>query len=51
MLVRPGCKRVQGERDAYEASRPVYDRVDASRISACWLLPFDQQEFDSIWTR
>ena len=28
----------------------VYDTVDESRISACWLLPFDQREFDSIWS-
>lgn len=28
----------------------VYDTVDEARISACWLLPFDQREFDSIWS-
>lgn len=28
----------------------VYDTVDGTRISACWLLPFDQREFDSIWS-
>jgi ketosteroid isomerase-like protein len=28
----------------------VYDTVDERRISACWLLPFDQREFDSIWS-
>ena len=28
----------------------VYDTVEESRISACWLLPFDQQAFDSIWS-
>ena len=27
----------------------IYDVVDQTRIAACWLLPFDQQEFDSIW--
>jgi ketosteroid isomerase-like protein len=29
----------------------VYDTVDERRISACWLLPFDQREFDAIWSR
>lgn len=29
----------------------IYDTVDERRISACWLLPFDQGEFDSIWSR
>ncbi len=28
----------------------VYDTVDERRISACRLLPFDQREFDSIWS-
>ena len=28
----------------------VYDTVDETRISACRLLPFDQREFDSIWS-
>lgn len=28
----------------------VYDVVDQRRIAACWLLPFDQREFDSIWS-
>lgn len=28
----------------------VYDTVDERRISACWLLPFDQREFDFIWS-
>jgi ketosteroid isomerase-like protein len=28
----------------------VYDTVEDRRISACWLLPFDQREFDSIWS-
>ena len=28
----------------------VYDTVGASRISACWLLPFDPREFDAIWS-
>jgi hypothetical protein len=28
----------------------VYDTVDGRRISACRLLPFDQREFDSIWS-
>ena len=28
----------------------VYDTVDERRISACRLLPFDQLEFDSIWS-
>jgi hypothetical protein len=27
----------------------IYDVVDKTRIAACWLLPFDQREFDSIW--
>jgi hypothetical protein len=28
----------------------VYDIVDERQIAACWLLPFDQHEFDSIWS-
>ncbi len=28
----------------------LYDTVDERRIAACWLLPFDQREFDSIWS-
>jgi hypothetical protein len=28
----------------------IYDVVGRSRISACWLLPFDQREFDSVWS-
>ncbi|MGO9960647.1 MAG: nuclear transport factor 2 family protein [Solirubrobacteraceae bacterium] len=28
----------------------IYDIVDQGRIGACWLLPFDQREFDSIWS-
>ena len=27
----------------------IYDVVDQTRFAACWLLPFDQREFDSIW--
>jgi hypothetical protein len=40
-----------GGRQRSWATVGVYDTVDGSRISACWLLPFDQQEFDSIWSR
>jgi ketosteroid isomerase-like protein len=29
----------------------VYDTIGGRRISACWLLPFDQAEFDTIWSR
>jgi uncharacterized protein len=25
-------------------------RVAAGRIAECWLVPFDQQEFDEIWS-
>lgn len=28
----------------------IYDVVNERQITACWLLPFDQQEFDSIWS-
>jgi hypothetical protein len=28
----------------------IYDIVDHRRIGSCWLLPFDQAEFDSIWS-
>ena len=28
----------------------VYGTVAQSRISTCWLLPFDQREFDAIWS-
>jgi hypothetical protein len=28
----------------------IYDVVDETRIGACRLLPFDQQQFDSIWS-
>ena len=28
----------------------LYDTVDERRIAGCWLLPFDQREFDSIWS-
>ena len=39
-----------GARQCRWSTVGVYDAVDASRISACWLLPFDQREFDSIWS-
>lgn len=28
----------------------VYDVLDQRQIAACWLLPFDQREFDAIWS-
>jgi ketosteroid isomerase-like protein len=28
----------------------IYHVVDQRQIAACWLLPFDQREFDSIWS-
>lgn len=28
----------------------IYDATNQAQIAACWLLPFDQREFDSIWS-
>jgi hypothetical protein len=28
----------------------LYDVAEDGRIAACWLLPLDQREFDSIWS-
>ena len=29
----------------------LYDTVEDTRITACWLLPLDQAAFDAIWSR
>jgi ketosteroid isomerase-like protein len=39
-----------GGRERRWSTVGVYETVEARRISACWLLPFDQREFDSIWS-
>jgi hypothetical protein len=44
-----GTATIGGRRRSW-STIGVYDTVDAQRISACWLLPFDQREFDSIWS-
>jgi len=45
-----GTATIAGRQRAW-STVGVYDTVDRSRISACWLLPFDQHDFDAIWSR
>ena len=36
-------------RDRRWSTVGLYDVAEDGRIAACWLLPLDQREFDSIW--
>ncbi len=45
-----GTARIAG-RDRRWSTVGLYDVAPDRRILACWLLPLDQREFDSIWCR
>jgi ketosteroid isomerase-like protein len=36
-------------RERHWSTVGIYDVVEQRQIAACWLLPFDQRDFDSIW--
>ncbi len=46
---RHGNARVGGREHRW-ATVGLYDITEDGRISACWLLPLDQQAFDAVWS-
>ncbi|HTX09383.1 MAG TPA: RNA 2',3'-cyclic phosphodiesterase [Solirubrobacteraceae bacterium] len=44
-----GGRAVRGGREVEWETVGVF-RIDAGRIAECWLIPFDQAEFDRIWS-
>jgi hypothetical protein len=50
-LITPDITSMIAGRERSWSTVGVYDTVAQSRITSCWLLPFDQREFDAIWSR